>query len=508
MESWPNQDMASHGGGAGRRQPITYDPDLKLIYVTTGNPQPVIGFANRKGDNLYTASICAVHADTGKLAWSFQVSPHDTHDWDSTEAAVLFDAPISGQPRKLLALAARNGKFVVLGDRATGKAIVSTEFVKTNWSLGYDAKGLAIPNPEKVPSLAGSLSTPNQGGATSWYPATFDPMTGLFYVSANQAYSIYYLYDGTDNPQGWGGNDRGGFSESAIEALDYQTGKIKWSHKWESGNTSRSAFHRQQRDLHTARRTIPSKLSTRPPANTLAFASGSRCTRSLPQRGNWMARSICLSARATRCTRSTCWQNKTMTCLDCGKEMASYEVHNASASATYDVCESCGGLWLDKGELDKVADQVDGDIEYCSTEEAATPASAKVCPRCPSENLLKVKFLGDDAIILERCDNCKGFWLDGGQIDQIDKQLAGIMPVKSKGLSEFIANTHLPHYNYTKRDSAAKPFIVPVLPVPGARHIGTAKHKCPNHEFFLDIWEVHGAKFESCPKCAEPLQAA
>ncbi len=90
MNTWPNADMASHGGGM-TWQPITYDPDLKMIYVTTGNPQPVIGYANRKGDNLYTASIVAVHADTGKLAWSFQVSPHDTHDWDSTEAAVLFD---------------------------------------------------------------------------------------------------------------------------------------------------------------------------------------------------------------------------------------------------------------------------------------------------------------------------------------------------------------------------------------------------------------------------------
>lgn len=191
-----------------------------------------------------------------------------------------------------------------------------------------------------------------------------------------------------------------------------------------------------------------------------------------------------------------------MTCLDCGKQMATYEVHTTSATVAYDVCEACGGLWLDKGELDKVADQVDGDIEYCSTEEASAPASSKICPRCPSENLRRVKFLGDDSIVLERCDNCNGFWLDGGQIDRIDKQLAGIMPVKSKGLAEFIANTHLPHYNYTKRDSSETDFVVPVVPVPGARHIGTAKHKCPDHDFFLDIWETNGAKFETCPKCA------
>jgi len=236
MESWPNADMASHGGGM-TWVPITYDPETKIIYVTTGNPQPVIAYANRKGDDLYTCSMIAVNADTGKMAWAFQTSPHDTHDWDSTQPAVLFDAPIDGRPRKLVAQAARNGHFFVL-DRITGKPIVKTEFVKTNWSLGYDAKGQPIPNPEKFPSLAGSLVSPNQGGATNWYPSSFSPLTGLFYVNANRAFSVYYLYDATDNPQGWGGNDRGGWSESMLEAIDYKTGKIKWSHKWEAGTNS------------------------------------------------------------------------------------------------------------------------------------------------------------------------------------------------------------------------------------------------------------------------------
>jgi alcohol dehydrogenase (cytochrome c) len=236
MDTWPNVDMASHGGGM-TWQPITYDPDTDMIYVTTGNPQPVIANVNRKGDNLYTASVVAVHADSGKMAWWFQTSPHDTHDWDATQAPVLFDGTMGGQPRKLLAIAARNGHFFVL-DRVTGKAYVHTEFVKTNWTLGYDAKGQPIPNPEQFPSISGALVSPNQGGATNWYPPTFDPQTGLFYVSANHAFSVYYLYDDSDNPQGWGGNDRGGWSESMLEAIDYQTGKIKWTHPWETGNNS------------------------------------------------------------------------------------------------------------------------------------------------------------------------------------------------------------------------------------------------------------------------------
>jgi alcohol dehydrogenase (cytochrome c) len=181
--------------------------------------------------------VVALHADTGKIAWYFQTSPNDTHDWDSTQVPVLFDAPFNGQPRKMLAIAARAGGFYVL-DRATGKNLVSTDFVKTNWTLGRDAKGQPIPNPEKKPSVQGTLVSPNQGGATNWYPPTFDPQTGLFYLNSNRAFSVYYLYDASDNPQGWGGNDRGGYSESQLLAIDYKTGKPKWVHHWETGSNS------------------------------------------------------------------------------------------------------------------------------------------------------------------------------------------------------------------------------------------------------------------------------
>ena len=235
-ESWPNEDMSSHGGGM-TWVPVTYDPDLKLIYVTTGNPQPVIAYANRTGDNLYTCSLVALNADTGKMAWAFQSSPHDTHDWDSTQTAVIFDAPINGQPRKLIAQAARNGNFFVL-DRVTGKTIVHTEFVKTNWMLGYNDQGQPIPNPAKNPSIAGTLVSPNSGGATNWFPPAFSPLTGLFYVNAYRTFGMFYLYDATDNPQGWGGNSQGSWSESMLEALDYKTGKVKWSHRWEGTASS------------------------------------------------------------------------------------------------------------------------------------------------------------------------------------------------------------------------------------------------------------------------------
>jgi alcohol dehydrogenase (cytochrome c) len=231
FESWPNEDMAKHGGGM-TWQPVTYDPDLNLIYVTTGNPQPVIAFKNRAGANLFTAAIVALNPDDGKMKWYFQSSPNDTHDWDATQTPVLFDAEFNGQPRKLLAQASRNGKFFVL-DRTDGTALVSSDYVVTNWALGFDKKGQPIPNPAKNPQVDGSLVTPNQGGATNWPPPSFSPATGLFYVSAAQAYSVWYIYDPGDNPQGWGGTDRGGWSQYMLQAIDYKTGKIRWSHKWE-----------------------------------------------------------------------------------------------------------------------------------------------------------------------------------------------------------------------------------------------------------------------------------
>jgi alcohol dehydrogenase (cytochrome c) len=169
--------------------------------------------------------------DTGKLVWHFQPSPHDTHDWDAVQTPVLFDGEIKGAPRKLLAQASRNGYFFVL-DRTNGKNLVTSEYVKTNWAKGVDAKGQPIPNPAKEPQLDGALVSPNQGGGANWPPPSYSPATGLFYVNATRAFSVYYIYDDDEKPEGWGGNDQGGWGESMLQAIDYKTGKIRWSHKW------------------------------------------------------------------------------------------------------------------------------------------------------------------------------------------------------------------------------------------------------------------------------------
>ncbi len=231
-ETWPNADAMAHGGGMTWISP-TYDPDLNLLYVGTGNPQPVMAAKKREGANLFTTSIVALNADSGKLVWYFQPSPHDTHDWDAVETPVLFDGEMDGKPRKLLAQASRNGWFFVL-DRETGKNYVSAPFVKTNWTKGLDAKGQPIPNPAKEPQIAGTLVAPNAEGGVNWPPPTYSPATGLFYVNATRSYAIYYIFDDSDKPEGWGGHDLGTWDESMLQALDYRTGKIKWSHKWET----------------------------------------------------------------------------------------------------------------------------------------------------------------------------------------------------------------------------------------------------------------------------------
>ena len=121
-------------------------------------------------------------------------------------------------------------------DRATGKNVVTADYAKTNWSKGIDKNG--IPNPAKEPQLDGALVTPNQGGAANWPPPSYSPDTGLFDVSASRAFSVWYIHDPSDKPEGWGGNDRGGWGEAMIDAIDYKTGKVKWSHKCEDGGRS------------------------------------------------------------------------------------------------------------------------------------------------------------------------------------------------------------------------------------------------------------------------------
>jgi alcohol dehydrogenase (cytochrome c) len=213
----------------------TYDPGLNLVYWGTGNPTPVLTAKTRPGDGLYTCSIVALNPDNGKLAWAFQPSPHDTHDWDAVETPVLVDGDFHGTPRKMLMQTSRNGYFFVL-DRTNGKSLLTTTFGPVNWSLGVDKDGRPIPNPDKDPAPDGRLIAPDEGGMTNYRSPSFDPSTGLFIVDAHPSYGIYFAKP-ADGTFGWAGADYGVWGKGILEAIDYQTGKIRWSHELGPGGS-------------------------------------------------------------------------------------------------------------------------------------------------------------------------------------------------------------------------------------------------------------------------------
>lgn len=235
FETWPDEYSAAHGGGMPW-QPPTYDPELNLLYVPTGNPNPVLAGQSRNGDNLWTASIVALNPDTGKMVWYFQCSPHDTHDWDATQVPILFDAEINGQQRKLVAQASRNGFYFLL-DRTNGKNLLTKPFVESlNWHKGINAKGQPIRDPEKDPQVAGVLVSPSTDGATNWPAMSYSPETGLLYVGTSQSYSMFYLTDTDPHPQGWGAAERGvGNVGNYLRAIDVKTGNIVWKRATQVG---------------------------------------------------------------------------------------------------------------------------------------------------------------------------------------------------------------------------------------------------------------------------------
>lgn len=234
LKTWPTEAASDHGGGM-TWLPGTYDPTLNLLYWPTGNTNPVFAGQGRPGANLWTESIVALNADTGKLQWYFQVSPHDTHDFDNTTAPILFDRIIDGKPRHLLAQAARNGFFVTL-DRVTGKYLVVKPYVPLDYTSGLSPEGEPIPIPDKDPSVGGSINIVN---ASNWPAPAYNPQTGLFYVNAVEGKAIYYLTDDTARPSGYGGTMASiGRARRVLEAIDPLTGNAAWQHVYPNLNNA------------------------------------------------------------------------------------------------------------------------------------------------------------------------------------------------------------------------------------------------------------------------------
>jgi alcohol dehydrogenase (cytochrome c) len=235
-ETWSGDAWKTGGGPTWVTG--SFDPELNLVYWGVGNPSPDWNGDVRAGDNLYTCSVLALDAETGKLRWHFQFTPHDTHDWDASQIFVLFDAPVGGRMRKLIANANRNAFYYVL-DRTTGEFIAARPFAKQTWARGLDAKGRPIPNPGSEPSEEGSLVWPNLNGGTVWFSPSYDPQTKLFYVAAREIGAKYFKREAEYKAGTFyagGGEDELPADDAwgAIRALDPVTGAQRWEFKLHS----------------------------------------------------------------------------------------------------------------------------------------------------------------------------------------------------------------------------------------------------------------------------------
>jgi alcohol dehydrogenase (cytochrome c) len=177
-ETWSG-DSWKHGGG-GIWVTGAYDAETNLTIWGTGNPWPRAGSAQRRGDNLYTSAFIALDADTGKLKWHYQFTPHDDWDWDAVEVPILVDMPWRGTMRKLVVQGNRNGFYYML-DRGTGEFLQAKAFAKQNWNLGFDEKGKPLISEEARTNEF--IVYPAVQGATNWYSPSYSPRTKLFYLS-------------------------------------------------------------------------------------------------------------------------------------------------------------------------------------------------------------------------------------------------------------------------------------------------------------------------------------
>ncbi len=231
-ETWG--DLIDYGGAATWLSG-TYDPKLNLIYWTTGNTWPDFYAGDRPGDNLYTSSLLAIDADTGKMKWYFQFTPGDTRDWDAQSWPILIDLPYKGQPRKLVIHANRNGFFYTL-DRETGQFLNAAQMVdKMNWAKGIDANGRPIKIPGMDPTPEGKLICPGVQGAANWNSSSYDPGAKLVYVPNLEQCDTFTSSAQKPEPlKGFSGGgaankprDRGQFF---LRAIDPVTGKRVWEY--------------------------------------------------------------------------------------------------------------------------------------------------------------------------------------------------------------------------------------------------------------------------------------
>jgi alcohol dehydrogenase (cytochrome c) len=228
-DTWPFTGVRETGGG-GTWATGSYDPELNMLYWGTGNPNPDYYGDDRLGDNLYTASIVALDADTGLIQWYYQFTPHDVNDWDSNHVPVQADIMWEGRARKVVMVANRNGFFYVL-DRVTGELLLGKPFTDTTWARELDDNGRPI-----VLNDGSQGCLPDYWGGTNFMPPSFDPARGLFFVSARETCATFIPQKPVFEP---GRSSSGGTvwvdrdqAYGALRAIDVTTGERRWEFRY------------------------------------------------------------------------------------------------------------------------------------------------------------------------------------------------------------------------------------------------------------------------------------
>ncbi len=230
-DSWSGDSWKT--GGAATWITGSYDPDLNLIYWGTGNPGPDWNGDVRLGDNLYSDSALALNGDTGEIAWHFQFTPHDVHDYDSIQVPILADIQYQGSTRKVMMWANRNAFYYTI-DRATGEFLEGKAYASQTWAQGLDANGRPIRVPGMAPTYEGILVSPPIVGATNWYSPGYSQQTGLFYVTSFDGEQEFFKrdedYEEGERYTGGGGryNQPMDAFHSSIRAINPATAEIEW----------------------------------------------------------------------------------------------------------------------------------------------------------------------------------------------------------------------------------------------------------------------------------------
>ena len=195
------------GGGGGPWDGLAYDPVNNYILIGTGNgaPWPAEIRSPGNNDNLYLSSIVALKADTGEYVWHYQMTPHDSWDYDGTQQITIADLTIDGQKRHVAMQASKNGFFYVL-NVSDGKLLSAQPFVQgINWATRIDPQsGRPVMNPAARYDKTGKgfIQVPSFGGGHNWHPMSFDPETGLMYIPAMEVAYPFVAAPEDDNPMG------------------------------------------------------------------------------------------------------------------------------------------------------------------------------------------------------------------------------------------------------------------------------------------------------------------